>query len=96
MNDAEAEKRWLHGLCVRGLAYGADLAFSLDGPDNVARAERILRRLEADGVIERGKNPTLDHFPTRSLAFFGVGGASFQNDKTSPLYYGFGYGRGVL
>lgn len=64
----------LADLINRQSFHGEALVMAMSGPDNVARAEKLLLEAEAEGLIERGKFD-----PTKTQRFFGVGGMAGDN-----------------
>jgi len=70
----------LAALINRGSFHGSWLPLRTAAADNVALAERALRRAEAAGWIARGK---YDPWASREFMFFGVGG--FRGDRLPVL-----------
>ena len=82
--QGEIVRAWLSGLYVSTIAHGWALGRDIRAPDNMARAESILRSLEDHGLISRIKQD-LSYAP--EIRFFGVGGfpGSRVEKSDSPL-----------
>ncbi len=69
MTTDSAALEWLKLVKSRQYGHGSELVYAIRGPDNVCRAQRILRECVQEGVLFRCR-----YAPTKEQQFFGSGG----------------------